>query len=265
MTDPFTNSVWEYVLPSEFKLPPAAITEAFKGGLAGLWQRLKPTKVEARNPVKAESDLQLLSNEWLDAIAPHPIWQNAVIALEDALVRPGELQNAAAKYTVVVGLPHGGNEQILDQLAQAQNWSAVSPPAADQILSQDDTWLDPARNRDVPWVLPALERCFLRHPRGLGLVRRMFQQLQSGDLGSGVVGIDSWAWVYLSHVAGVRLPRSLMAQAFDHERLSRWLQKLAAGWNENPIFFRQSDSAAWIWGPPADLVDACDMSTGSSP
>lgn len=113
-------------------------------------------------------------------------------------------------------------------------------------------------------MIPALERCYLRHPHGLTLVRRFFDRLDTGRLGEGLIGCDSWAWAYLRRAVRGCPPRALVAQALEHERLSAWLRQLAEGDGLQQVLFRQSDSGALVLPPPAALADAVDTTAGES-
>lgn len=64
-------AIWEYVPAGEYKLPAASIGSTFKGGLAGLWQRLKPAAPqEPKDPLWSEDDLDRLPDHLLAGAAP---------------------------------------------------------------------------------------------------------------------------------------------------------------------------------------------------
>ena len=77
----------------------------------------------------------------------------------------------------------------------------MSPPPYEAVLSGDDRWLADLGEPGGPWVLPELERCFLRHAAGLSLVRKVLERAASGHLAAGLIGCDSWAWAYLQRAA----------------------------------------------------------------
>jgi len=127
---------------------------------------------------------------------------------------------------VVLGAPHSANAEILTRWGRDRGWRVIEPPGVEQILNRDTAWLEQFEGQSSPWVLPRLERCYLRHPRGLLLVQRLLERLSHGHGGHCVVGCDSWTWAYLAHVPpGTKgIGRCLVAQAFDRHRLARWLQ-----------------------------------------
>jgi hypothetical protein len=69
-------------------------------------------------------------------------------------------------------------------------------------------------------MLPELQRCFLRRPDGLALVRRLFHRMQAGELGPGIIGTDSWSWAFLARAACTRPSVTLAIKAFDYQRLA---------------------------------------------
>lgn len=73
------------------------------------------------------------------------------------------------------------------------------------------------------FVIPRLEHWFLRHPRGLGLVRALLDELDTSKRRH-VVGCNSWAWGYLQKAIGADLilPRGMTFCAFDADRLRKW-------------------------------------------
>ena len=81
-------------------------------------------------------------------------------------------------------------------------------------------WLDAWPVNGAGWVLPELERCFLRHARGLDLVRRLLEAAVAGRLGRGIIACDSWAWAFLQRVWAIPQPEVYTLQAFDANRLA---------------------------------------------
>lgn len=124
--DPQTPpAIWEYVSAGEYKLPAASIGCTFKGGLAGLWQRLKPAKPqESKDPLWSEKDLRRLPEPLLTGAAPRPTWGEAAARLEAAVAARSKRQGKALSPTVVIGLPHGGNAEILEAAAESRGCGA---------------------------------------------------------------------------------------------------------------------------------------------
>jgi hypothetical protein len=79
--DPTASPLWEFVSPSEFTPPPATITDAVKGGVKGLWQRLKPTLPALPNPVKTHETIHRLAGDLIECAAAPPDWTAAAAPL----------------------------------------------------------------------------------------------------------------------------------------------------------------------------------------
>ena len=231
------------------------MAHAIRGGIRGVWQRFRPTQKEGGHPFQAEEALKALPETTLDRIVPEPRWRSAAMALKAKLIPwIGEKQQGKPGIYVVAP-PHGNNAKVLTQLADNLNWKVLSPPTEEEILGRERGWLDQWTDPEAPWVLPQLERCYLRHARGLDLVRSFSERLQSGLLGRGIIGCDSWAWAYLKYAMYGTLPDAYVVQAFDHERLARWFQELSKSAKKKGILFRQSDDGTYVLPPPPDLLN----------
>lgn len=54
------------------------------------------------------------------------------------------------KFTfLVLGLPYGGNAEILTVLARALKWPLITASSPEQILSQDHNWLEQMEKHDT--------------------------------------------------------------------------------------------------------------------
>jgi len=256
--------LWHYVPLGEYKVPEATMAHAIKGGIMGLWNRFRPQKKRNEDPLRPEESLQLLTETTLDHIAPEPDCKSASMALKAELLPWIGKERKRNPGIFVISPPHGNNAKILTQLAEDLRWRVVSPPTEQEILGQKREWTDRWTDQKGPWILPELERCYLRHARGLDLVRSFFEKLQSGLLGIGVIGCDSWAWAYLNQVICGIPSDTYVAQAFDHERLAHWFQKLSTTKKKKDLLFRQSDDGTYVLPPPPELAspsnEAVDLS-----
>ena len=112
----------------------------------------------------------------------------------------------------------------------------------EQILSNDQSWHRTWASGDKPWVLPRLERCFLRHANGLDLVRHFLEAAASGRAGKGLIACDSWAWAFLRRVWPLPQPFALTLQAFDGQALARLFSLLGAPKGKRRVSFRNARS-----------------------
>ena len=196
--------------------------------------------------MKSEAELHALAPERLDALAGPMDWREAAMTLQQAL----EQRVISEHAWVLIGPPAAGYGDLLTCWARQQGAICIPDPGYEHLTGDDRRWfeawpkpLDQASPEQAqPWTLPRLERCWLRHPAGLGLVRALFERLLAGRLGFGLIGCDSWTWAYLRFVVPTSRVRVLTFQAFDGERLAGWLAELAAADDGRPCRFRHAQS-----------------------
>ncbi|MDZ7621931.1 MAG: hypothetical protein U5O69_05880 [Candidatus Competibacteraceae bacterium] len=254
-TDQETPPLWQWVSVADYHPPKASVKAVSENWFTTLRGRLRSDAADAESSASI-NHLEALSHGQLARIAPDPGWGGAVVALDGAL---GDwLANAQPERLTafLIAPPHGGSAEILRLWAEQRQWRVLDPPAPEQILAGDSQWLSSQQLAEQPWVLPALERVYLRHAAGLGLMRQFLHQAYSGKLGRGIIGCDSWAWAFLRRVSppGGRA-KKLTVQAFDKERLTRCFQALAEGSDSQPLLFRQANNGKYILPPPAGTVD----------
>jgi hypothetical protein len=248
--DQETPLLWQWVNLTDYRPPTASVKAISENWWATLRKRIGRDEAEAEAPDRINR-LEALSHEQLARIIPDPDWRDAAIALDGAL--EGGLTDEPSDRPMVflIGPPHSGCADILRRWAEHRQWRVLDPPTPEQILTGDPTWLSSQMTGEQPWVLPALERVYLRHAAGLGLMRQFLHQAYSSSLGCGIIGCDSWAWAFLRRVWPNRRSRTLTLQAFDQERLSLYLQRLAEVPERPPLLFRQA-SGKYVLPPPAE-------------
>ncbi len=216
-------ALWEFVRVADYRLPNPVGASAALEKWTSFKRLFRRGDKEEQTPVKAEDELRMLSDSRLQALVRPIDWRCAAAALDLALADWLHASKPERPVRFVVGQPHCGHPEILAHWAARHRVHQVVAPSVEQILGGDERWLEGWPSGDRPWVLPNLEHCYLRHADGLGLVRRFLAQAVSGALGRGVIGCDSWAWVYLQEVWPLPQPDALTLQAFDGARLSRYL------------------------------------------
>ncbi|WP_462320427.1 hypothetical protein [Halochromatium sp.] len=225
-TDPQTEQrspIWELVPLSDYRLPSAPTANTARRGLSSL-KRLFGRRQQQQGPVKAEDELHALEHERLETVAGPIDWREAAQVLQTAL----EQRSSADAAWFIISPPAAGYAGLLETWAAQQTAACLPSPAYEIVAGDHSGWLADLPQADTPWTLPRLERCWLRHPAGLDLVRDLFDRLLSGKLGFALIGCDSWAWAYLRYVAPTQVVRALTLQAFDGERLAIWLSELAS-------------------------------------
>lgn len=242
--------LWQYVSIAEYQLPTTPVEHTVKQEFSSIWRQFWPKpKPAPAAPLKTKDELRTMSTAQIEWIAPAPNWQPMAAALDDALAEWLDNQQPPQVRVFVIAPPHGGHSDILTTWAKNHDWRIVSPPSPEQILARDLSWLDEQLRDPSPWVLPSLERCYLRHARGFELVRHLLDQ--SSLLGHSIIGCDSWAWAFLRKVWRGPEPPALALQGLDQQGLARWFQ----GFITDRFVFRQADSGAYVLPPPADIAE----------
>lgn len=217
--------LWELVPLSDYRLPSAPTVRSARRGLSSLKRLFGRRQQQPEGPVKSEDELHALEPERLDAVAGMIDWRAAAQVLQSAL----EQRSAVDSAWFIISPPSADYASLLETWAAQQDAACIPSPAYEIVAGDHSGWLADLPEAEGSWVLPRLERCWLRHPAGLELVRDLFDRLLSRRLGFGLIGCDSWAWAYLRYVVPVQAVRTLTLQALDGERLASCLGELASG------------------------------------
>ncbi len=248
------ESLWQFVPEHDYKTPLPPMADRVKGGFAGLWQKLKPAKQKPINPLAENDVLETLPDRFKQCVAPPPDWRPAALILEKTLVNRNN--GSQRKPLIIVGPPHNNHGAMLNHLAELRGWRVIAPPTTRQILGQDESWLQTLINDTSPWILPNLGKCYLRHYRGLTLLRKFFIQIQQPHDQPPIIGCDSWSWAYFQRVMPELLPAAITLQAFDAPHLERWLLELAEGQSKKrPLRFLQSDNGDEVLPSPSNIKE----------
>ncbi|MFO7831006.1 MAG: hypothetical protein R6V18_03350 [Desulfuromonadaceae bacterium] len=217
--------LWEFVSPGAFVAPRSSSEQIVRrwGAIKRLFKR---DSAVDESPFKPESELQRLPTDLLQRLTGPVDWSGALSALTEAL-DGWSGSGGEPRVVFVVGPPWSGHADILRAWAAARQAPCIGPPNYVDILQQNRTWLQLPQPGNSPWVMPELERCYLRHAEGLDLVRHFLEQVMRGAYGPGIIGCDSWAWAYLQHVWPAQCSSVLTLQAFDGARLTRLLRQLS--------------------------------------
>lgn len=225
---------WRFVPMGDYVVPSDLSASALKKRWHALGRLLGDNDHET-GLARAKADLHALPDERLDRLVPPIDWTRVARALADvvddadhkiATATPLPIEavlptNAEHLPQIVVGQPYCDHSAILVHWAQRHHARLLSPPTAAQILDGDTRWLETLRSNQVRlWVLPALERCFLRHSKGLDLLRHFLERALSGALGPGMIGCDSWAFAFVQHIWPLPETSLLTLQAFDGDALA---------------------------------------------
>ncbi|MDD5288879.1 MAG: hypothetical protein PHY28_07220 [Dehalococcoidales bacterium] len=250
--------IWQFVALDQFSVPMQQTSKYLHNRRKTLWQWLHRTAIDNRSDKPEAYDSS--SSRYLAEIIPEWGWAEAVPAMETALEPWLMLDTPPSLVQAIVGAPHSRTSDILRHCAGKRGWHIVEAPEPHEILTGGESWLQKLPENNVaPLVIPNLERCYLRHPDGLMLLRRFIEWLRVTRPRC-VIGCNSWSWAYLSKVAQLTsiCPSPLTLAPFDKVRLEQWLRKPAmeTGINEIPSDFleylalssRGNAGVAWaIW------------------
>jgi hypothetical protein len=236
-----SRSPWRFVRLDQFRLPPEHTRVRMRQGLLGLWDRLTRGHSVADSP-RVEMSLATMPSELLAEAAPTPDWRAGVSALQESL--ENWWKERAGKVQIVVGAPYSGTAEIVSEWASVFQCPVLPDPPLDSIKEDGTQWLEEIdKYPDRVWVIPRLERCYLRHSQGFGLLRALFDKITSYSTRF-LLACDSWAWAYLSkalHVDAL-FPTPLVLEAFTQEKLECWLRGLVAQTPGKPFVFRQANN-----------------------
>lgn len=252
------ESVWTFVAPEAVVLPTSLVDARVQEGVSALqsWLRRLPDALSrwwtgaeedahGAEALSGENGPRPASDALLERIAPVPDWSEAVAAL-DAALKPW-MEGPDGVPALVLNPWYHGAPLIVRRWAETRGWTIVDPPSRAHIAQPDAArmtdWLAARGRSDTPWVLPRLEQCHLRTPRGLAFVRRLLDRWAEGALGRGLIGCDPHAWAYLRHVWSGQIPHRLTLQAFSADALARWFRTLADSGRPDgaaPISFRMA-------------------------
>jgi len=245
------QSIWEYVSVADYQRPSTPVSQTAKKGLTFFQDFLQRDEPDEEGPLKKADELRRLSDRQIERIAPALDWTGGAEALTTHLEEWLAREESDQSIILLVGPPYSGLTEIVPCWAEQQGWPLLEPPGAEQILAEDCTWFTSQHSNGEPWVLPSLERAYLRHANGLNLIRRFMEEASAGSLGRGLIRCDSWAWSYLRHIWHGRRPMTLTLQAWDQSRLTNQLQKLAASAGGQQCTVRQADNGRYVL-PSAD-------------
>ncbi|OPL13404.1 MAG: hypothetical protein AVO38_13540 [delta proteobacterium ML8_D] len=245
------ESLWEFVPLADYHIPSLPARSAAATSWTSLKRIFRRVNEESRAAVKEEAKLRLFTQARLKYLVQPLNLTEAARALDSSLNEWMMAFTPDRSVKLVIGQPHGSHAEIVRQWGLRYRATPITPPTYKQIFTRDLHWFDSWPESDLPWVLPNLERCYLRHTSGLTLLRELFERSENGRLGRGLIGCDSWGWAYLQRVWPVPRPDALTLQAFDGQRLARLLTHLVVLRSNRRICFRNAKTGNDILTIPA--------------
>ena len=222
------SPIWSYISKSDFDVPASPTSEAAKGGVIAVWNRLKGMLYRSGDSSPEALPERLPLEEVVNAASLEPDWHHAALALAEELDPWIESQNPDRRHRVLIGPPGCDVAAVLHAISQQRAFLAFDPPISEAILGQSAGvgWssLDDSSPSGV-LVIPQLAHCYLRHASGLTLIRRLLEQIVASRHHV-LVGCDSWAWAFLQRAVGIEdlLGEPLTFAPFDGNRLDSWFR-----------------------------------------
>ncbi|AWB35124.1 hypothetical protein [Orrella marina] len=213
------DSLWEFVPLSEYRLPVAPAQSV----ASDLWKTVKRVFVRDQDPLteplQKERELHGLSQVQLAHLVPSLEWDHASAALEAQLRDWVADSDAPFNVRCLITPPYVDRANMLRQWAQRHDAQVLQAPDLEMVL-QARSMVWPLADGHL-WVIPDLERYFLRHSHGLGMVRDLLNHACAQHGKKILLGCDSWSWSYLRRVCRAPIVGALTLQAFDAGRLER--------------------------------------------
>ena len=194
---------WKSIHLDEYKTPSEPPTEAVRLGLRSWWQQL----VKRRHPTPAEDnhppDLTSAPAHILAYLVPTLDWNQIHSSMMATVWSQHDF--AASPCALFVAPPYCEVGEAVLEWAQAEGAIFLPEPTVVQILDSPRDWFQSwPKDTTTQIVIPALERCFLRHQRGLHLVRQLIDDLVSARRRC-VIVCNSWSWAFLEHACPTNL------------------------------------------------------------
>lgn len=251
-----SGKLWDFVQVDEYSVPSNTVSVGkFRKGFREFFRKITKQDRVKESPLKPEDDLSNLSEARLKYAIPRPDWSEGADRLAKRLQPWLESAEPSKPAIFYLSPPFSGRDELLTHWAELQNMPLVAPPRQKHILGSSDKWF---RNwpKGSPWILPNLEKCFLRRADGLDLIRELLSRVLSGELGKGIIGCDGWAWSFLQQVWLGRPSFTITAQALDAERMKNFFYRsILRQSGATDCSFRQADNGVYMFQDPAEKAD----------
>lgn len=231
-----TAPFWEFVPIGDFSLPADTQLNVARKKWRSLRSFFQTSQEPLETHAKAEEDLRALPTLQLENLAPPVHWGAASAAL-DRFLTARSADGLESEIFFLIGQPYVDQAAILRHWAISRKVAVLEGPDPAAILSRQSLEKKSRKPIDSGWVIPELERWFLRHADGLWLVRELLEQVASGEMGGGIIGCNSWAWAYLQRVWPIPNPTALVLQAFDGRALARYFMVSSLAGGEKQVRF----------------------------
>lgn len=239
------SPLWRAIRLNEFSAPKEPPSEAVRQSLRNIWDRLRHRGDQEFFALQDVPELTSAPRSLLDRLVPTPDEvPNAADAVAQLLDAQFADDNRNGPCLVLVVPPHHNVQRVFRAWAAKREARLIDPPTEQDVLTRPAEWVETHKSpRSDFLVMPELERYYLRHYRGLELVRRWVEFLwQTGQRGA--ICCDSWAWAFLDHVCptGLLQPHPFTPAPFEAADLEHWIRQQVRRTYGAPVTFRRADS-----------------------
>ena len=217
--------LWEFISLDEYTLPTVLIHKSASKAWQ-FFQKIFRRKNVLDGPIKKEYNFYSMPQVQLANLVPSLLWEDVAAALDTKLHEWILSDCSKRSIKFFIGQTFSGHNEIVSLLGKRHQAVEIKLPSIEQILSNEKSWFDNWPASENLWVLPKLERCYLRHAKGLNLVRQLLSLAVSGHLGKGLIGCGSWAWAYIQRIFLLPQADAITLQAFDAKRLQSLIYDL---------------------------------------
>lgn len=118
----------------------------------------------------------------------------------------------------VVSAPFSGSGSIFRAWAEQNDYQLLEPPSIEQLgQTNTDEWWQPQQSDR--WLIDEFSSFWLRTTEHMQFMRALLPRLLRGELGKGVVVIDSWTFAFLQRAWPLSLPHCYCFAAATPELL----------------------------------------------
>lgn len=239
---PQPSPLWRAIRLDDHHPPSEPPTEAVRLGVRTWWRQF----IRRQRPYPALPDqppeLTSAPANLLNYLLPRPDWNQLCSPMLASALAAHDFD--ASPCAVVVMPTYCTAHDALLAWATAEHAVILPAPTPTQILEDPHSWFttwpdDP----ETPVVVSALECCYLRHQRGLGLIRQLIENLYRQHRRSLVI-CDSWAWTFLAHACPTNLlsTRPWTAAPLEAEELEQLFVNLTRQAGGEGYAFRRVDN-----------------------
>ncbi len=221
-----TKPIWQYIPYDEYSAP-TAVSELLRRRFTGFrqWLRAK-LGLSEQKPDSDHEKFDPAPSKLIEQLTPRLDWAPAADALVEAFDDWPNSDKQPPRF--LISPPGSGTAEVAHKFAEQCEATLIEAPSVEELLKSDDLWekyrQSLSEKNDSVFVIPRLERFYLRKEHGLDLVRQLLHWVFTVRPPL-LVGCNSWAWAYLRKLGFVQNLASppLVLAPLDAERLQRWL------------------------------------------